>query len=148
MLEKYFCAPKVLVCLRAGLSGPYIDAFADALKTSGYSAEIATDYLRIAAHLGHFLQRGKADLSDTSADTLERFLRHLPRCRCPQFEPRKANYNARCLRRLRRLTHPCSPEVDHVKRVTMGGHARCPEETVPDLPAVVPARRESRRPPT
>jgi len=30
----------------------------------------------------------------------------------------------------------------------MNGHARCPEEAVPDLPTVVPARRESRRPPT
>ena len=96
MLENYFCAPKVLLRLRTGLSGPYMDAFADALETSGYSAEIATDYLRIAAHLGHFLQRRKADLPDTGADTLERFLRHLPRCRCPQFEPRKSDYNSRC----------------------------------------------------
>ena len=31
--------------------------------------------------------------------------------------------------------------------VTMNGHARCPEETMPDLPAMVPPRRESRRPP-
>jgi hypothetical protein len=52
------------------------------------------------------------------------------------------------LRRSRELTHRCSPKVDHLGRATMNGHARCPEETVPDLPAVVPARRESRRPPT
>jgi hypothetical protein len=40
--------------------------------------------------------------------------------------------------------HRCSPEVDHLALATMNGHARCPEETVPDLPTVVPARRESR----
>ena len=52
------------------------------------------------------------------------------------------------LRRSRELTHRCSPKVDHLAGATMNGHARCPEETVPDLPTVVPARRESRRPPT
>lgn len=43
------------------------------------------------------------------------------------------------LRRSRELTHRCSPEVDQLAQATMNGHARCPEETLPDLPAVVPA---------
>jgi transposase len=58
------------------------------------------------------------------------------------------NLIERWLRRSRELTRPCSPEVDHLAGATMNGHARCPEETVPELPAVVPARRESRRPST
>src|SRR6266545_7837892 len=37
MLEEYFCAPKTLARLRTGLSGPYIDGFADALEQDGYS---------------------------------------------------------------------------------------------------------------
>jgi hypothetical protein len=45
------------------------------------------------------------------------------------------------LRRSRELTQRSSPEVDHLGGATMNGHARCPEETVPDLPAMVPARR-------
>ena len=96
MLEKYFCTPRALLRLRAGLSGPHMDTFADALGSAGYTVGVATEYLNIAAHLGHFLQRVKADPSDIDADTLERFLRHLPRCRCPQFGPRKADHNARC----------------------------------------------------
>ena len=35
MLGNYFCAPKTLRRLRAGLSGPYIDGFADALNSRG-----------------------------------------------------------------------------------------------------------------
>ena len=35
MLEKYFSAPKVLRRLRGGISGPYVDAFADDLNRDG-----------------------------------------------------------------------------------------------------------------
>ena len=54
MLEKYFSAPKTLARLRAGLSGPHIDGFADALERDGYSHGAALRYLRAAAHLGQF----------------------------------------------------------------------------------------------
>ena len=37
MLEKYFSAPKTLRRLRTGLSGSYIDGFADTLESAGYS---------------------------------------------------------------------------------------------------------------
>jgi len=52
MLESYFCAPKTLRRLRAGLSGPYIDGFADALERDGYAHASAVCYLRAAAHFG------------------------------------------------------------------------------------------------
>ena len=52
MLENYFCAPKTLRRLRAGLSGPYIDGFADSLERDGYAHASAVRYLRAAAHLG------------------------------------------------------------------------------------------------
>ncbi len=58
MLENYFSAPKALTRLRAGLSGPHIDGFADALEHDGYSPGAAVRYLRAASHLGHFLQLG------------------------------------------------------------------------------------------
>jgi hypothetical protein len=45
MLEKYFSAPKALARLRAGLSGPYIDGFAEALERDGYSPLTAVRYL-------------------------------------------------------------------------------------------------------
>ena len=96
MLEQYFCAPYALLRLRTGLSGPYMDAFADSLETSGYSVKCAMEYLRVATHLGDFLQRGRATIPSVGPSTLEAFLRHLPRCRCPRFYPRKVDHNTRC----------------------------------------------------
>ena len=52
MLETYFSA-KLLVHLRSGPSGPYLDGFAAVLEQQGYSADTAVRYLRAAAHLGH-----------------------------------------------------------------------------------------------
>ena len=52
MIEKYFSAPKTVRRLRAGLSGPHIDGFAETLEHRGYSHATAIRYLRAAAHLG------------------------------------------------------------------------------------------------
>jgi site-specific recombinase XerD len=93
MLEKYFSAPKTLARLRAGLSGPHIDDFADALKQDGYSQASAVRYLRAAAHLGQFQQRHHSGLTDINASALDAFRRHLPRCRCPQSNGGKMNHH-------------------------------------------------------
>ena len=45
---------------------------------------------------------------------------------------------------LARIDPPLLAETDPSSRVTMVGHARSPEETVPDLPAVVPSGYASR----
>src|SRR5262249_17609713 len=91
MLDKYFSAPKTLARLRAGLSGPYIDGFANALDQNGYSHSVAVMYLRAAAHLGHFLQSSGCALADIDASTLEAYRRHLLRCHCPLPNGGKAN---------------------------------------------------------
>src|ERR1700674_413779 len=83
MLEKYFSAPKTLARLRSGLSGPYIDGFADALERDGYSPLSAVRYLRAAAHFGRFLQRRSGSFAEIDSSTLDAFYRHLRRCRCP-----------------------------------------------------------------
>ena len=93
MLEKYFSAPKTLARLHTGLSGPYIDSFAEALEQHGYSQGCAVRYLRAAAHLGHFLQRKGGTLTDISTRTLDAFHRHLPGCRCPLSNGGKANHH-------------------------------------------------------
>src|SRR5206468_1932410 len=79
MLEKYFSAPKTLARLRAGLSGPHIDGFAETLEREGYSHGAALRYLRAAAHLGQFQRRRHATLSDIDAKTLDDFRQHLRR---------------------------------------------------------------------
>lgn len=93
MLEKYFSAPKTLTRLRAGLAGPHIDGFADALEQDGYSQGSAVRYLRAAVHLGHFLQGNGGSLVDISASTLDAFHHHLPLCHCPCSNGGKANHH-------------------------------------------------------
>jgi hypothetical protein len=96
MLEKYFSAPKTLDRLRAGLSGPHIDGFADALKRDGYSPGAAVRYLRAAAHLGQFQRRRHATLADIDARALDDFGRHLQRCRCSRSNGGKVTTTILC----------------------------------------------------
>jgi site-specific recombinase XerD len=95
MLENYFCAPKTLRRLRVGLSGPYIDGFADALELDRYANASAIRYLRAAAHFGCFVHRRGGVLADVDARTLDAFGRHFPRCRCSQSNGGTTGYHAR-----------------------------------------------------
>jgi len=84
MLEFFFEARFTLNRLRSGPSGPFMDSFANRLKTAGYSWWTARVFLRAAAHLGRYaetLGRGCGDL-DWSA--LGGFRHHLSTCSCPQ----------------------------------------------------------------
>lgn len=94
MLDSYFCAPKTLLRLRAGPSGPYIDGFASSLERDGYAHASAVRYLRAAAHLGCFVQLRVGNWADADAATLEAFGRHFPRCRCPRSNGGATGYHA------------------------------------------------------
>lgn len=94
MLEKYFSAPKTLRRLRGGISGPYVDGFADDLNRAGYAPASAVRYIRAAAHLGCFVQRRGGVLTDVDLNILDCFDSHLRRCRCPHFRRGKINYHA------------------------------------------------------
>jgi site-specific recombinase XerD len=93
MLEKYFSAPKTLRRLRAGISGPHVDSFADDLERDGYAPTSAVRYIRAAAHLGCFVQRKGGVLKDINLNMLESFSRHLRRCRCPHFRRGRISYH-------------------------------------------------------
>ena len=71
MLETYFSAPKTLRRFRGGISGPHIDAFADALEREGYAPASAVRYIRGAAHLGCFVQRKGGVLKDIDLKMLD-----------------------------------------------------------------------------
>jgi site-specific recombinase XerD len=94
MLEKYFSAPKTLRRLRGGISGPYVDAFADDLNRDGYAPASAVRYIRAAAHLGCFVHRRGGVLADIDLNILDSFSRHLRRCRCPHFRRGRISYHA------------------------------------------------------
>ena len=95
MLEKYFSAPKTLARLRSGLSGPYIDGFAEALERDGYSPLTAVRYLRAAVHFGRFLRRRSGSPAEIDASTLDTFYRHLSRCHCPSATNGRDKYHTR-----------------------------------------------------
>jgi site-specific recombinase XerD len=85
MIEEYFSAPKTIRRLRAGLSGPFIDGFADSLQQQGYSSTSVIRSLHAASHIGYFVQRRGGVLSDIDEAMLRAFGRHLLRCRCYQL---------------------------------------------------------------
>ena len=74
MIDRYFSAPKTLRRLRDGLSGPYIDAFADTLTRGGYAPATVVRYLRAAAHLGVFLTRRRQTFAIWTPARCERFV--------------------------------------------------------------------------
>ena len=95
MLERHFGAPKTLRRLRAGLSGSYIDDFADELDADGYAHASVVRYLRAAAHLGVFVKKSGRNLADTDESVLDAFIKHLPRCRCHDSNGGKTGHHAR-----------------------------------------------------
>ena len=94
MLERHFGANKTLRRLRAGFSGPHVDGFADELDNQGYAHASVIRYIRAAAHLGVFIKRRGGALPHIDERTLEAFVRHLPRCRCPESNGGKTGYHA------------------------------------------------------
>lgn len=93
MLESYFVAPKTLLRLRAGPSGPHIDGFANSLEQDGFSHATAVRYLRAAAHLGHFQEQHGSTLTDIDSSTAAAFFHHFAACRCPQSNGGERNHH-------------------------------------------------------
>lgn len=93
MLERFYSAPKTLARLRTGPSGRYIDGFAEYLAEAGYTSSSAVRYLRVAAHLGHFLDSQGKTLAEVDAGTPAAFRKHLSRCRCPLSNGGKVNHH-------------------------------------------------------
>lgn len=90
MLDTYFSAANMLGHLRSGPSGPYLDGFAAALESEGYSPGTAVRYLRAAAHLGHVMAKQGARSGDID---LAAFDQHLRTCRCPRSVGGRRNHH-------------------------------------------------------
>ena len=93
MLETYFSAPKTVKRLRTGPSALYIDGFAAGLDEAGYSPASAVRYLRVAAHLGHFLDARGMTFAEIDNGISEAFRQHLPSCHCPLSNGGKINHH-------------------------------------------------------
>ena len=82
MLERCFKQATV-DRLRNGPAGPFLDGFAEALFAEGYAPKTSGSYLHAADHLCRWIsQRGRA-VEKLDEAQLRSFVRHLPKCRCP-----------------------------------------------------------------
>lgn len=82
MLDHYFKRPSRIRSLRAGHSGPFLDDFATWLRAAGFSANPARCYLVDAEHFGLWLARWRIEIRDLDDALIDRFAKHLPKCRC------------------------------------------------------------------
>jgi len=84
MLTYYYKSKKFVEQLRSG-PPPYMDEFANALWEAGYAEITARRHIRAAQHLMHWAQHRHVPLGKIDDAQVERFKRHVPRCRCPSY---------------------------------------------------------------
>ena len=84
MLTYYYKSKKFVEQLRSG-PAPYMDEFANALWEAGYAEITARRHIRAAQHLMHWAQHRHVPLGKIDDAQVERFKRHVPRCRCLSY---------------------------------------------------------------
>ena len=82
VLDHYFRRASRIRSLRGGCTGPFLDDFAAWLHGGGFSFACVRGYLFDAEHLGIWLGRRRIEIRDLDNALVDRFARHLPRCRC------------------------------------------------------------------
>ena len=85
MLTHYYQSENFVEQLRNGPAGPLMDEFAEALWAAGYAEITARRHIRAAQHLVYWAQHHRVSLARMDEALIERFKRHLPRCRCPLY---------------------------------------------------------------
>ena len=58
------------------------DAYGRRLHERGYASRTSNIYLESVAHFAHWCARRHIGLAGINEDAVERFLKHLPLCRC------------------------------------------------------------------
>jgi site-specific recombinase XerD len=85
MLDYFFRSQHLIARLRGNPGVESLDAFAGHLSGCGYSLSHGARHLRAAAHLLHWLDGKRLSLTEVDAAAVNRFERHLGRCRCTGF---------------------------------------------------------------
>ncbi len=129
MLSKFFESPARIRTLHEGPSGPMFDEFARALSRAGYAEITARRHLRAAEHLVFWAARKSIPADDLNDQHLDRFDRHLPRCRCPNFG-RSARLDVRCGARM------------FLKCLRQAGVLEAPSESTVEDPPLLRAFRQ------
>jgi len=85
MWTEFFESPLRIQELRDGLDGRVLEGFAQELCQAGYAVITARRHIRAAEHLLHWLGRKSGTVAALDERTIEEFLHHLNRCRCPRY---------------------------------------------------------------
>ena len=85
MLSEFFSDSARMFAIHEGPSGPLLEDFAGYLFRSGYSKISARRHIRSAEHIVHWAIRNGLSVDGLDGPALERFDRHLCRCRCGRF---------------------------------------------------------------
>ena len=85
MLTHYYQSKNYVEQMCRGPTGSYIAGFGNALWEAGYAEITARRHIRAAQHLIHWAQYHHIPLGKMDDIQVERFKRHLPRCRCPSY---------------------------------------------------------------
>ena len=85
MLTEFFESAARIRALRDGPAGALVEGFAQALSHAGYAEITGRRHLRAAEHFIYWADRQGIPIRRLAAQALERFGRHLRRCRCPRY---------------------------------------------------------------
>ena len=85
MLQEFFESPFRIHELRDGPNGHLLEEFAQELCKAGYAEITARRHIRAAEHLIHWIGRKGRAIAALDESTVEEFVRHLNRCRCPRY---------------------------------------------------------------
>jgi len=85
MLSELFESAARIHGLRSGPAGAELDEFAHVLSKVGYAQITARRHLRAAEHFVAWAHRHGMVVSGLSEQALDRFGRHVPRCRCVPY---------------------------------------------------------------
>ncbi len=85
MLSEFFDSLVRIHKLGAGPVGALFEGFAQELSKAGYAEITARRHIRAAEHFTYWADRKGMLVCSLNEQSLERFDRHLGRCRCPRY---------------------------------------------------------------
>lgn len=96
MLSEFFESSSRIQELRAGPDGRVLEGLAQELCQAGYAEITARRHIRAAEHLIHWLGQKGRTVAALDDRTIEEFVRHLNRCRCPRWPHSHAGHPEGC----------------------------------------------------
>ena len=87
MFEKFYDSPLRIQALRDGPGGRALEKFAQNLWESRYAIGSARPHIRAAEHFIYWAHQQAIPVPSLDVEALERFNRHLSKCRCPDYGP-------------------------------------------------------------